>query len=384
MKKLAFSALLAATLLGATDYNYEISPMVGYVFPNSAQDLKNHAAYGAEMQFNNVDTLLKPELSVLFSNADYKPAPGSVDIFRSALNGVYDLKTSNNITPFVKAGLGYETMSNHQYNNHNSVFADAGAGVKVGLSDQIALKLEAIEMLKFNHFNWDNNLLLMAGLDFAFGEKAQPVAPAATPIAAPVVAAVVAAPVVAAVVAPTPAPKPVIAAPKDSDKDGVFDDKDQCPNSPAGFVVDAKGCNIDSDKDGVLDPADKCPNTPAGFKVDMDGCPLSATLHLNFATNSNAVDAEGTAKVAAFASFLKDSPAYKASIVGHTDSTASDAYNQKLSEKRAEAVKSMLTKDGVDAERLSSSGKGESMPIATNNTKEGRAENRRIEVQLTK
>lgn len=373
MKKLALSALLAATLVSASDYNYEVSPMVGYAFPSDGQELKDHGVYGAEMQYNGFESAIKPELSLLYSNPDFKNGPGDTDIFRTALNGVYNLQKSNNITPFVKMGLGYETMSDHQYDNHNSLFADAGVGVKIALAEQIALKLEAIDMVKFNHFNWDNNVLFLAGLNFAFGEKAQP--------AAPVVA--VAAPVVAAVVAPVIKPVPVIAAPKDSDKDGIFDEKDQCPSSPAGFAVDAKGCNIDSDKDIVLDPADKCPNTPAGFKVDADGCPLKATLHLNFATDSNKIDAEGNAKVSAFANFMKDSPAYKASIVGHTDSTSSDQYNQKLSEKRAEMVKTMLVEQGVAADRLSASGKGESTPVASNKTKEGRAENRRIEVELT-
>jgi len=349
MKKLAFSALLAASLLGASEYNYEISPMVGYAFPNSGQNLKDHGVYGAELQFNDVESAIKPELSVLYSDAKYEQGFGNTDIFRSALNGVYNLTPSNNITPFVKAGLGYETMSKTHLDNHDSAFADVGAGVKVALAEQVALKLEAIDMVKFNNFNLDNNLLIMAGLSFAFGEKAQPAAPVveAAPVAEPAVE-----PAPAPVAAP--APKPVVAAPVDSDGDGVFD------------------------------PQDKCPNTPKGFKVDTDGCPLKATLQLNFSTDSTKVDAEGTAKVNAFAEFLKESPAYKANIVGHTDSTASDAYNQKLSEKRAEKVKSMLIEDGVAAERLTSEGMGEKMPVATNKTKEGRAANRRIEVELCK
>ncbi len=355
MKKIAFSSLLAATLLSASNYNYEVTPMAGYAFPSS-QRLENHAAYGAEFQYNAVDSLLKPELSVLWSDADYEYIkPHATDIWRTAINGVYDYTTSNSITPFAKIGLGYEHINDRgngtENLNHNGAFGDIGAGVKVGITDQLALKLEAIEMLKFNHFDWDNSLLLMAGLNFAFGEKAQPAAP------------VVAAPVVAAIVAPEPKPVPVVVP------------------APKPVVVAAP---IDSDKDGVFDPQDKCPATPAGFKVDADGCPLKATLHLNFATNSNKVDAEGTAKVAAFANFLKDSTAYKASIVGHTDSTASDAYNQKLSEKRAEMVKNMLIKDGVAAERLTSEGMGEKMPVASNKTKAGRAENRRIEVELCK
>jgi OOP family OmpA-OmpF porin len=111
---------------------------------------------------------------------------------------------------------------------------------------------------------------------------------------------------------------------------------------------------------------------------------LTATLHLNFAFDSNKiVDADSTQKVTDFATFMKESPAYKASITGHTDSIGKEAYNQKLSEKRAETVKTMLVEQGVAADRLTTAGKGETMPVASNKTKEGRAENRRIEVELS-
>lgn len=357
MKKLALSSLLAATILSANNYNYELTPVIGKVITEGNLGIEDHTVYGAQMQFNNLGTLLMPELSVLYSNADFENNMGDSDIYRIALNGVYEYATDAKIIPFAKMGLGYEYLDKHTFDNHNSAFADAGAGVKIPLMDQLALKLEALYMLKFNDSNWDSNLALLAGLNFAFGEKAQPVAPVVAAVAAPIVAAVAApepAPAPKPVAVPAPAPKPVVVA-----------------------------APIDSDKDGVFDPQDKCPETPAGFKVDADGCPLKATLHLNFATDSNKVDAEGTEKVAAFASFLKDSPAYNASIVGHTDSTASDVYNQKLSEKRAEMVRSMLVKEGVEASRLSASGKGESQPVATNKTKQGRAENRRIEVELS-
>jgi len=349
MKKLTLSALLAATLVSASDYNYEISPMVGYALPNNGQELKNHGVYGVEAQYNGLDSAIKPELSVLYSDADYEQNAGDVNIFRTAINGVYDLSSSNGITPFIKAGLGYETMSNHALDNHNSAFADVGAGVKVALAKQIALKLEAIDMVKFNDFNWDNNLLFMAGLNFAFGEKAQPAAPAV--VAPAVVAAVVAA----------PKPTPVIP-----------------------VVAPAAVCPVDSDKDGIFDPQDKCPNTPEGFKVDADGCPLTATLKINFETNSDKIKLNGDREVHQFADFLKDSPAYKANIVGYTDSVGTDAYNQKLSLKRANATKEILLKDGVAADRLTAEGKGEANPIASNATEEGRALNRRVEAELIK
>lgn len=349
MKKILLSAFLAAAL-GASEYNYEVSAMGGEASSNSAQELKDHDVYGAEIQFNDFGTVLKPELSIYYSNADYNGGKGDTNIFRTALNGVYEFEKSNMITPFIKVGAGYETMSYHQYDNHNSAFADAGAGVKIALLDQLAIKLEVIDMLKFNNFNWDNNLLLMAGLNFAFGEKVQPAAPVVTPEA-------VAVPV--AQEEPKPKLTPVIAAP-------------------------AVTCPIDSDKDGVFDPQDKCQDTPAGFKVDGDGCPLTATLNINFATDSNSVDEAGTDKISEFAAFMKESPAYQASIIGHTDATGSTAYNQKLSEKRAAIIKDILVKEGVEANRLSTSGKGEMCPVSSNKTPQGRTENRRIEVELSR
>jgi len=351
MKKILLSAFLAAAL-GASEYNYEVSAMGGGVSSNNAQELQDHSVYGAEMQFNDFGTVLKPELSVLYSNADYNGGRGDTNIFRTALNGVYEFEKSNAITPFVKLGAGYETMSNHQYDNHNSLFGDVGAGVKIALLDQLSLKLEAIDMLKFNDFNWDNNLLFMAGLNFAFGEKAQPAAP-------------VPAPVVVAPEAPKPEPKPepvaaVVAV------------------APAPVIA----APIDSDKDGVFDPQDKCPNTPTGFKVDKDGCPVKATLHLHFVSDSSKVDSTGRSEINGYSQFLKENPAYKVTVIGYTDSTASEEHNQKLSQRRAEAVKKILIEQGVAADRLSSMGEGEKSPIATNMTKEGRLENRRIELEL--
>lgn len=371
MKKFVFSSLLAATLLGASEYNYEVSPVLGYLWNSTSNeinvnnggamgDVQNHALYGVEVQMNNACTAVKPELSVLYGRDKVAGQSGKTGVLTTMVNGVYEMPANSTVTPFAKAGLGYEWYTNTHPSDYDGLLLDAGLGLKAEITKQIALKLEALYMYKMNNNGVDgsngevHNVAALAGLTFSFDAKAAPVA------------AAVAAPVVAAVAAPEakPEPKPVVV--------------------PAPAPQPAKAAApVDSDKDGVFDPQDKCPNTPAGFKVDADGCPLKATLHLNFATNSNKVDAAGTAKVAAFASFLKDSPAYKASIVGHTDSTSSDAYNQKLSEKRAEMVKEMLIKEGVDASRLSASGKGESQPVASNKTKEGRAENRRIEVELS-
>jgi len=171
--------------------------------------------------------------------------------------------------------------------------------------------------------------------------------------------------------------------PVDSDGDGVLDYKDQCPETPEGLDVDKKGCPLDSDKDGIYDYKDKCPDTPFGLKVDPNGCPLKSKLHLNFKTSSDKILKESYPEIQRFAKFMKENPMYKAEIIGHTDSHGKAVKNMDLSQRRAAAAMNALVAEGVDASRLTSSGRGELDPIETNRTAEGRKANRRTEVQLS-
>lgn len=170
--------------------------------------------------------------------------------------------------------------------------------------------------------------------------------------------------------------------PLDSDKDGVYDYKDACPGTPEGIVVDPVGCPLDSDKDGVYNYKDECPGTPESFKVDKKGCPLSKKLMINFAINDATIEEGSYPKVEEFAKFLKENPQYHAEIVGHTDSVGTKQKNMRLSQRRAISVKKALIAEGISASRLTSRGRGELEPIANNRTKEGRRQNRRIEVKL--
>jgi len=169
---------------------------------------------------------------------------------------------------------------------------------------------------------------------------------------------------------------------KDTDKDTVLDSIDKCPGTPLAVKVDERGCPLDTDKDGVYDYKDKCPGTPLGLTVDVDGCPLSMILRLNFKTDSSQIEQDSMYKVAEFAQFMLENSNYNAHIVGHTDSVGDADYNVGLSQRRAQSVKESLIEHGVSANRLQSSGKGELIPIESNETSYGRSQNRRIEVKL--
>lgn len=170
----------------------------------------------------------------------------------------------------------------------------------------------------------------------------------------------------------------------DSDGDGVANSKDRCPNTPAGAKVDEYGCEFDSDGDGVVDSADKCPGTPAGTAVDNTGCELAEAYELkgvNFEFDSARLTADSTASLDDALKILMRHKDLEVEIAGHTDSTGADGYNQKLSERRAAAVRDYLVGHGVDAVRLTVKGYGEAQPVADNATKEGRAKNRRVEMR---
>jgi len=135
---------------------------------------------------------------------------------------------------------------------------------------------------------------------------------------------------------------------------------------------------VDTDGDGVCDEADKCPGTPAGAKVDKVGCPLEQTLKLLFDFDSAELRPESITELERLVTFMGDVPFATALIEGHTDSVGTEEYNQGLSDRRAKAVFDYLTSRGVDPARMSSIGHGELKPIADNATAEGRQLNRRV------
>jgi len=177
----------------------------------------------------------------------------------------------------------------------------------------------------------------------------------------------------------------------DTDGDGVADKDDKCP-SEAGPAAN-NGCPYeDKDNDGVLDKDDKCPDV-AGT-VANNGCPEvteAVQKQLNeyartilFDTGKSSIKAASTGVMVDIITILKEYPNAKFTVEGHTDSVGSASLNQKLSESRALSVKDFLVAEGIDSFRLSAVGYGEDKPLATNNTRAGRTQNRRVEINLVK
>jgi outer membrane protein OmpA-like peptidoglycan-associated protein len=177
----------------------------------------------------------------------------------------------------------------------------------------------------------------------------------------------------------------------DADGDGIADKDDSCPTVKG--PKENKGCPWpDRDGDSVLDKDDKCPDVKG--TVANQGCPEvsdEAIKRLNdyaktilFDTNKATFQQRTYPVLEAITAILKEYPSANFSIEGHTDSDGKDAANLTLSENRAAAVKSYLIEKGIASSRLSSKGFGESMPIDSNKTKAGKANNRRVEVKLVK
>lgn len=205
----------------------------------------------------------------------------------------------------------------------------------------------------------------------------------------------------------------------DSDFDGILDDADSCPGTPAGTAVDGFGCAVvvvpdteeraDSDGDGVFDDMDRCADTPFGETVDTEGCVLPPRVEVPvpegvdmcaacaslLGDGSKAVILDGVTfepgkwelpprsqlALDAVVQMLRSNPSVRLEITGYTDSSGSQRKNVWLSHTRAEAVKLYLSQRGIQRNRLVTRGLGPANPVASNDTAEGRARNRRIEVK---
>jgi OOP family OmpA-OmpF porin len=266
---------------------------------------------------------------------------GSADLDQTglALNLLNVYNRDGRFSPYLLGGVGFvNDDAGGTIGDEDNFQAQGGVGMFWNLfGERVSLRTEAL-------YRWEDadsslgDFLVNAGLQIALGGRKEAPAPVA---------------------APAPAPAPAAAAPPP-------------PAPPA-----------DSDGDGVVDASDQCPDTPKGDRVGAQGCSCDVTRQVRFAVDSAELTAEGRATLDELADTLTRLKFVSGTVIGHTDSTGAEAYNQKLSERRAQTAAAYLESKGIAAGRLTASGAGESQPAADNGTSAGRAENRRVVLRRT-
>ncbi|HOQ72630.1 MAG TPA: OmpA family protein [Smithellaceae bacterium] len=265
---------------------------------------------------------------------------------------IFHLLPNQALVPFLAAGVGgahysygvFEDDSDYGTDNYknNKFTFDYGYGLKWFLSDWFALRLDIRHVMPIDRFH--NNMLMSLGLNFAFGGAKKTTATAVS----------AAEPVVEEAAKPQAAAAPVV------------EEARPAVAAAAPAVVEE-----------VVKPQ---PKTQVKEEVDEMG---RATLEVLFDFNKDTIKKNYTKDIDHMAGVMKEHSDLKLTIEGHTDNVGNAAYNKKLSQKRAEAVKNyMVKKGGIDAGRLNAVGYGQEKPVASNKTKAGRAKNRRVEAAV--
>ena len=362
---------VGTTAVSANDFDdrWYVTPSVSFVKPDSDKDANSALAAGlafGKFITNNISIDLELDKSTM----DYKTG-GELSQKSIGLMGRYHFAEKMGLRPYVGVGFGALRHSDSR-TNHSIRIPDAteamgtfAAGISKELSKKVKLRTEVRYRLENSddlnsRENTFADFMFNAGLNVAFGQYSEQ----------------------------STETKLVEKAPQlDSDNDGVSDANDRCPNTPAGTKVDSTGCALtvdgDDDRDGVLNSRDACPNSKAGAVVGSDGCEVQVVIELqgvHFDTDKATLKSESIAILNAAVKTLGEHGKIMVQVAGHTDSRASEAYNQALSERRAKVVYDYLVAHGIDSSRMTWKGYGETQPIATNDTAEGRAQNRRTEL----
>lgn len=391
--KIFLLAVLITTLSKGISFSDEIykgrpylDAQAGYFIFEGDDDLKDAPVYGGRFgQYltNNIGV----DVGLLRGRSDVKKNKFSSSFFVGSVEPQYHFGQGR-LRPYLSAGVAVINAERHQGKNDADFAYPVGGGLKWLATKHVMARLDGRYFYNTGRSNGNNDALVSGGLGWLFGgiempkedpdtdgdgvkdsKDKCPNTPSGT------------------AVDEVGCPLPVKKVELDTDADGVIDANDQCPGTPLNIKVDAKGCPLDSDNDGIDDAHDRCPNTPEGVWVDAYGCAVEMkgkdkaeiNLFLKFDTGKAEISSEYETRLLEMADFMKRYPKTKVEIEGHTDSMGSPKLNMTLSERRAAAVRLFLIdKGGIQTERITSKGYGETKPVASNSTPEGRATNRRV------
>jgi OOP family OmpA-OmpF porin len=321
----ASSALTLGTAAMADEGQFYIAPGVQWLDFDSERLLDNEAGFtlGLGYDFTNQ---LSGEINVF--DMDLDGVGPDDDVFHYRFDLLYAFERQmGSLRPFFVAGGGHNDFSQ----NEETVW-DAGVGVKFQINDNLVLRTALRKFWGMDEHRHDYGIDM--ALVYRFGGNAAPAPRAA---------------------APAPA-----AAPADADRDGVVDASDACLDTPGTHRVDSRGCSI---------PVQEVARISLNVQFDFD---------------QSVVKPEFTDEIQEVADFLRQYPDTVASLEGHTDAMGTDEYNQSLSQRRVDAVRQVLINQfGIAANRVRAQGFGESRPVASNDTADGRAQNRRVESVIT-
>ena len=346
MRKILLSLSCFATLYAEQMYLYEVSPIIGLSENGNDTGLQRSVAYGIQLQYNDIDFLIKPELTYIFSpNIEVYENQENVNGHLLMLNGVYDLEYTALLTPFLKAGIGYQSVSDVPSSVNSDAFvAGAGAGLKLHVADNIAIKFETtLTTLDFSA----NNILVFAGLNFAFGNESNEI-----PVQEPII---IEHNTTVAQVEENTTIAPIVILP------------------PEPIYISKADHNL----------TEATPSKQEVVERDVNNHLTSLTLFVPYHFRSFNLDDESTTILINYAKELQTTND-KVLIIGHTDTKGRRAFNKELSLKRAEVVKALFVEYGVNPERITIEGHGESEPIADKNNPTANYLNKRIEIKILK
>ena len=337
MRTLFLSLSLISVLYAEQEYLYEISPILGAIENGQEMGLQRTNGIGIELQYNDIDFFIKPELTYVYAPnvSVYDDSGDKVTTHLLTLNGVYDVEYTALLTPFLKAGLGYQSITNHPNVTPNYFLINTGAGLKLNLVEHFALKFEVLMTLQ--NFQ-ENNIFVFGGLNYAFGQEDN------TPVAEEVVATIET---------------------KVETKPKIIIDNGPIYLSKADYNL-------------TTEPT----NRQEVSLRDTEQRLTSLTLFVPYLFRGYTLDNDSEDILVAYAKELRQSNA-SVKIVAHTGRKGRRAFNQELSEKRADEVRRLFMQYGVSEEKITTEGKGESQAISQDQDDVAQQLNKRIEIFVT-